>query len=110
MFFVESCVLLFFGGGFFAWLLLSDRFQQWRDHREAEQISAIINDLRGDEIEAVLNRFGPPREHFQGSSGHSLYVWRRPPSAGLPTSRRLLVVTLTVDSDGRVVESSWQRR
>lgn len=110
MFFVEGSVFLLFVGGFLIWLLLSDRFRQWRDGREAQRISQIVNALRGDEIDAVLSRFGPPREQFHGSSGRSLYVWRSPPSEGLPYSRRLLVVTLTVDADGRVIDTAWQRR
>lgn len=110
MFFVESCVFLLFVGGFFVWLLLSDRLRQWRDRREAQRISDAINALRGSEIENILTRFGPPREHFRGSSGRSLYVWRSPPSEGFPLTRSLLVVTLTVDPEGRVVDTSWQRR
>jgi hypothetical protein len=110
MFFVEGSVFLFFVGGFFIWLMLSDRLRQWRDRRESQRISEVVNSLHGDEIEAVLMRFGPPHEHYRGSSGRSLYVWRRPPSDGLPAADGLLVVTLTVDPDGHVVDTFWQRR
>jgi hypothetical protein len=110
MFFVELSFLLLFVAGFLVWLIASDRLATWRDRKEANRVSGAIGALQGDEIESVLMRFGPPREQFHGSSGRSLYVWRRPPSEGLPETRGLLVVTLTVDANGRVVETAWERR
>ncbi len=110
MFFVEGCVFFLFIGCFSAWLLLSDRITEWRDQKEAERVSAAINELRAQKIDGILQQFGPPREHFEGSSGLSLYVWRSPPSTGLPRTRGVLMVTLTVNAKGDVVESTWQRR
>lgn len=110
MFVVEASVSLLFIIGFLTWLLLSERLLAWRDAKDERRVSTLVAELQGNRIAEVLSRFGPPREHFQGSSGRSLYIWRRPPSTGLPRVRGLLVLTLTVDTDGRVVESAWQRR
>jgi hypothetical protein len=107
---VETSVFFLFLGAFCTWLLLSDRLARWRDKREAERIAALLASLEGDDITHVLDRFGPPREQFTGSSGRSLYVWRCPPSTGMPPVHGLVVVTMTVDPEGRVVESAWQRR
>jgi hypothetical protein len=110
MFFVEACVCFLFIGGYFTWLLVSDRVQEWRDKKEAERVSSAVNELRAQKISSILQQLGPPREHFEGSSGRSLYVWRSPPSTGLPRTRGVLTVTLTVDANGEVVESAWNRR
>lgn len=107
---VEISVFFLFLGGFCAWLILSDRLRQWRERREAERIAALLGSLEGNDITYALDRFGPPREQFTGSSGRSLYVWRCPPSTGMPPVHGLVVVTMTVDREGRVVESAWQRR
>jgi hypothetical protein len=109
MLFIEGSVFFLFIGGFCAWLLLSHRLREWRDRKESDRVSALVTALRGNPISEVVDRFGPPREFFEGSSGRSLYVWRSPPSAALPRVRGLLVLTLTVDH-GRVVESNWQLR
>jgi hypothetical protein len=110
MFFVEASVFFIFAGGFFAWLLVSERFLAWRYQKESERLQAFASALQGSEISEVLERFGPPREHFEGSSGKSLYVWQRPPSGGLPSVQGLLVLTITVDQKGRIEESVWERR
>jgi|SRR4051794_18582444 hypothetical protein len=106
---VEASVFLLFLAGFCTWLLLSDRLTEWKDRRQARVVSRAIDRLQGEPIEAVLDRFGPPREQFTGSTGRSIYVWRRPPSAQLPDIRGVLVVTLTVNSNGRVAETVWHR-
>ena len=106
---LEAAVFLLFLAGFCSWLLLSDRLVEWKDRREARRVSRIINRLQGENIEAVVQRFGPPREQFTGSTGRSIYEWRRPPSLELPDIRGVLVVTLTVDSNGRIAESVWHR-
>lgn len=107
---VETSVFFLFLGGFCTWLILSDRLSRWRDKREAERIATLLESLEGNDITCALDRFGPPREQFTGSSGRSLYVWRCPPSTGMPPVHGLVVVTMTVDREGRVVESAWQRR
>ena len=107
---VEASVFFLFLGCFCTWLILSDRVRKWRENKETERIAALLNSLEGGDITYALDRFGPPREQFTGSSGRSLYVWRCPPSKGMPPVHGLVVVTMTVDSKGRVVESAWQRR
>jgi hypothetical protein len=106
---LEASVFLLFLAGFCTWLLLSDRLVEWKDHREERRVSQIINRLQGENIHTVVERFGPPREQFTGSTGRSIYEWRRPPSLQLPDIRGVLVVTLTVDSNGRIAESAWHR-
>lgn len=106
---VEASVFLFFLAGFCSWLLLSDRLVEWKDQRQARRVSQIISGLQGESIDTVVKRFGPPREQFTGSTGRSIYEWRRPPSQQLPDIRGVLVVTLTVDSNGRIDESVWHR-
>jgi hypothetical protein len=107
---VETTVFFLFLGGFCAWLILSERLTKWRDRREAGRVAALLDSLEGNDISCVLDRFGPPGEQFTGSSGRSLYVWRCPPSTGAPPVHGLLVITMTVDPEGRVVGSAWQRR
>lgn len=109
MLFVEASVFLLFLAGFCTWLLLSNRLTEWKDRRQARRVSQIIDRLQGEKIDAVVERFGPPREQFTGSSGRSIYVWRRPPSLQLPDIRGVLVVTITVNSNGRIDESVWHR-
>jgi hypothetical protein len=106
---VEASVFLLFLAGFCGWLLLSDRLVEWKDQRQARRVSQIINRLQGENIDTVIERFGPPREQFTGSTGRSIYEWRRPPSLQLPDIRGVLVVTITVDSNGRIAESVWHR-
>jgi hypothetical protein len=110
MFFVEGCVFLLFLGGFCAWLLLSDKIALRRRKREAKSFSSAVNNLHGQSISEIVKRFGPPREQFTGSTGRSLYVWRCPPLDGLPNIEGSALVTLTVDSEGQVVDAGWQRR
>jgi hypothetical protein len=110
MFFVEGCVFLLFLGGFCAWLLLSDKIALRRLRREAKSLSSAVNDLQGQPISDIVKRLGPPREQFTGSTGRSLYVWRCPPLDGFPRIEGSAVVTLTVDSEGRVIAADWQRR
>ena len=110
MFFVEGCVFLLFLGGFCAWLLLSDKIAARRREREAKSFSIAVDKLYGQPISEVVQRFGPPREQFNGSTGRSLYVWRCPPLDGLPPIEGSAIVTLTVNSDGEVVNAGWQRR
>jgi hypothetical protein len=110
MFFVEASVFCLFLGGFSAWLLLSDRFFEWRMRREAGRVSNFVESLRGISIDEAVGRFGPPLEQFAGSTGRGLYIWHSPPSLGFPPVRGVLIVTLTTEQDGRVTESAWQRR
>lgn len=110
MFFVEASVFCLFLGGFAVWLLLSDRFYEWRAKREMARTSCFVDSLLGMPIEEALTRFGPPIEQFTGSTGRSLYVWHSPPASGLPRLDGVLILTLTADQDGRVIESSWQKR
>lgn len=107
---LEATVFFLFLGGFCSWSVLSDRLRRWREQREADRIAALLASLEGVDIACALDRFGPPREQFTGSSGRSLYVWRYPPSRGMPAVHGLVVVTITVDPRGRVVESVWHRR
>lgn len=110
MFSVEIAVFFLFLGGYCVWLLVSGRILLWRSAREARRVSLAVDALPGQPIAGVLERFGPPREQFAGSSGRSLYVWSHPPSAGLPASGGVLVVTLTVDANGRIAEAAWHKR
>lgn len=110
MFFVEGSVFLLFLGGFCAWLLLSDKIAIRRRRRQARSFSAAVERLHGQSIADIVNRLGPPREQFTGSSGRSLYVWRYPPLDGFPSLEGLAVVMLTVDAKGQVVTTNWQRK
>jgi hypothetical protein len=110
MLFVEASVFCLFLGGFAVWLLLSDRFYEWRAKRESARVSLLVDSLSGIPIQGAVTRFGPPVEQFTGSTGRSLYVWHSPPATGLPRMDGVLILTLTVDRDGRVIESSWQKR
>jgi hypothetical protein len=110
MFFVEASVFCIFLGGFAVWLLLSDRLVEWRARRETDRISRFVDDLAGTSIEDAIGRFGPPVEQFTSSTGRGLYVWHGPPSSGLPHVAGVLIVTLTTDENGSIVESNWQRR
>jgi hypothetical protein len=110
MFFVEASVFCLFLVGFSAWLILADRFFEWRMRREAGRVSNFVEGLRGISIGEAVNRFGPPVEQFAGSTGRGLYVWHSPPSSGFPRIEGVLIVTLTTEQDDRVTESAWQRR
>lgn len=110
MLLVEASVFFLFLGGFCTWLILSERVVRWRERKEAEQIADVVGCFEGHDISFALDRMGPPREQFTGSSGRSLFVWQCPPSTGMPHVEGLLVVMLTADVEGKVVESSWHRR
>ena len=109
MFVVEASVFFLFLGGYCIWMLFSDRLSAWRDRRQANRVSRFVDALHGQAITQIVESFGPPREQFTGSSGRSIYVWRRPPSKNFPEIRGLLVVTLTVGDDGHVAETEWHR-
>ena len=108
MFFVEVSVFLLFLGLFSGWMLLSDRLTRRQDARRAECMSTLVDSLKGMEITTVLARYGPPRDQFSGSTGRSIYTWRRPPSNEFPEMRGLVVITLTVNESGHVVDTAWQ--
>ena len=110
MFFVEICVFFLCIGLFCAWLLISDRMRTRKSRRESERIDRSIRLLAGRTIEELLDAYGTPYEQFAGSTGRSLYVWRRPPSLALPETNGVLVVTVTVDRDGVVADVSWEKR
>lgn len=109
MFIFETCIFLIFAGGIGAWLLIGERLDEWRYQRQADRIGNIVNGMVGQRLEQASSYFGPAAEEVSGESGRSLHIWRVPPARGLPRIKRVVIITLTTDSGGQIVDAEWHR-
>jgi len=90
--------------------ILQELLSNLRERRRAKAIGVELSHLPGKmawEAERVL---GPPTEIVDGSSGRQLYIWKALDLPHIPRSSSLMVVTLTINSDGSVSDTHWQQR
>ncbi len=83
-----------------------------REGLRARQRARILDDrlpaMLGQNIHQVRTLMGEPRKIEFGMSGRRLYIWRPPTALALPETPDLIVVTLTVEADDIVSETSWK--
>ena len=109
MFVIEISIFILFAGAICAWLLIRERIEDWRYQRRADRISDIVNAMCVLKLEDAINRFGAMAEEVSGESGRSLHIWRVPPASGIPKIERVVIITLTADSQGVIVDAEWHR-
>ena len=83
---------------------------RYRDIKRADAMGKELSHLPGKMAWEVEQRFGPPTEIVEGTSGRYLYIWKVLSLPHIPKSGGLLVMTLTVSPDGTVTETHWQQR
>ena len=110
MFVFETCVFLLFVGGCCLWSLIRDAWQARRDRKQAQHVGVFTKSLVGQELSVMESRFGPPFETVLGHYDKNLYVWKAPPSDKFPAFRGTLVVTVTANQGGEVLEAVWRRQ
>lgn len=90
--------------------LLQDVLVHWRNQRRALAMNEELGQLSGKMAWDAEKVFGPPTEIVEGTSGRQLYIWKSLSLPRIPQADGLLVVTLTVNSDGTVADTHWQQR
>jgi hypothetical protein len=90
--------------------LLQDLVRYLRNRKRALVLSQELGKLDGQPAWEAEKRFGPPTEVVSGTSGRQLYIWKLLALPGIPKAGGLMVVTLTIDPDGAISGTHWQKR
>ncbi len=79
-----------------------------RERRRARILDGVLPALVGQDIRRARELLGEPSQIEFGMSGRRLYIWRPPVRPALPVTPALTVVTLTVEANDMVSETSWK--
>lgn len=90
--------------------IAQDILSNWRSHRRESAMSVELSQLEGKAVWEAEKVFGPPTEIVEGTSGRLLYIWKALDLPRIPHAESLLVLTLTINTDGTVAEAHGQQR
>lgn len=93
--FLIAMAAVFFGGAW-GW----EAVRNWRDRGQHRRLTGLVRGYEGRLAEEAVSQFGEPEEIVRGSSGRRLFVWKRSGHA------QLLVVSITVEADGRISKTN----
>ena len=88
--------------------LARDYWRARRDRQRAALMIAMTAEYTSQPVWKLVATIGEPYEWTPGTSGRSLYIWKAPPNAKLPSGTGLLTVVATVDADGTIAELTWR--
>lgn len=101
------CMFLIFAGlygvAMYGWMR-----EGFRARRRARILDQRLPSWLGQDIHRVREFMGDPTRIEFGMSGRRLYIWRPPTALALPETPELIVVTLTVEANDVVSETSWK--
>jgi hypothetical protein len=103
MFIIETTILILGVLALSAWSFFREYRKQRRDRREARDLGGKLANLEGGTLADARERFGFPDEVLEGPSGRTLYIWK------IFADDRVLTVTATTESSGRIIETAWRR-
>jgi hypothetical protein len=90
--------------------LLRDLYIHWRNQQRADFLGKALAALEGKPAWEAEKQFGPPSEIVSGTSGRQLYIWKALSLPKVPQGTGLVVLTLTVGSDGGILHTHMQKR
>lgn len=92
------------------WLFAREATVDWRRRYRARRVQALLTGFEGRPVLRAEEVLGTPWEIVNGSAGRALYIWKGPHAKGIPVAATLLIVTLTVEADGRVSHAVFEER
>lgn len=85
------------------WSLLREFLRRRRDRRQGRQLRRQLDQVEGGTLIDAQNIFGFPDEVLEGPTGRKLYIWK------MFEEDRVLTVTMTADTAGRIVATAWRK-
>jgi hypothetical protein len=85
----------------------------WRAAREGwrvRRMEVLLVRLLGHRVEEAEALLGPVSELATGSDGRRLYVWKGPTGQRVPRAPSLLIVSITTNEEGKILDFAQETR
>ena len=103
MFIIETTILILGVLALSAWSFFREYRRGRRDRHETRELKDRLASLEGGTLKDAQSQFGFPNEVVEGRSGRKLYVWK------IFEDDRVLILTATAESSGRIVATALRR-
>lgn len=103
MFIIETTILILGVLALSAWSFFREYRKGRRERKEARELKQMLAKLEGGTLSDAQSKFGFPAEVIEGISGRKLYVWK------IFEEDRVLILTATAESSGRIVATALRR-